>query len=113
MARVVHAAVETSGKYPTAPATLTFTAADATNKESTAHTGREVIIFRNSGASTRNVTVNSVADSRNRTGDLTFTLAAGAVKAVGPLGVDGWRQSTGVLHFEADHAEVLIAVFRT
>lgn len=113
MARVTHTAVETSGKYPTAPFTLTATAATPADDEQTALTGREVIIFRNSGASERNVTITSIADSqKNRTGNVSFTLAAGAIKAIGPLGLDGWKQSDGFLYFEADHAEVLISVIR-
>jgi hypothetical protein len=112
MARVSHTAATTSGKYPTAPTTVTATAADTTNKEQTELTGREIIIFRNSGASTRNVTITSTADDKNRTGDVTFSLAAGAIKFIGPLGLEGWRQSSGVLYFEADHAEVLISVLR-
>lgn len=112
MARVTHTAVASTGQYPTAPYTLTATAADATNFEEVAHTGQEVIIFRNSGASTRNITVTSVADNHNRTGNVTFTLAAGAIKAIGPLGIDGWRQTDGKLYFQADHAEVLISVIR-
>lgn len=112
MARQTHTAVTSTGKYPTAPVTLTATAADATNFEETAHTGREVIIFRNSGASSRNITITSVADNRNRSGDVTFALAAGAIKAIGPLGIEGWRQSNGMLYFQANHAEVLISVLR-
>lgn len=112
MARQTITAVAGTGQYPTAPATLTATAADASNFEETAHTGREVIIFRNSGATTRNITITSVADNHNRTGDVTFTLATGAIKAVGPLGIEGWRQSNGMLYFQADHAEVLITVIR-
>lgn len=112
MARQSHTAVETSGKYPTAPTTMTATAADAVNFEETAHTGREVIVFRNSGSTTRNITITSVADNRNRTGDITFTLANGASKFVGPLGIEGFRQTNGKLYFQADHAEVLISVIR-
>lgn len=112
MARQSHTAVPGTGQYPTAPFTLTQTAADATNYEQTAHTGREVIIFENSGATLRNITITSVADNRNRTGDVTFTLAAGAFKAIGPLGIEGWRQTDGNLYFQADHADVLISVIR-
>lgn len=112
MARQSHTAVAGTGQYPTAPFTLTQQAADAANYEQTAHTGREVIIFENSGATLRNITITSVADNRNRTGDVTFTLAAGAFKAIGPLGIEGWRQTDGNLYFQADHAEVLISVIR-
>jgi len=112
MARTIHTAAVGTGKYPTAPVALTWVAADATEKERTVHTGTEIIFMKNSGSTTRSCTITSVADSRNRTGDITFTLATGAEKAIGPLGIEGFRQTDGYLYFEAAHAEVLIAVYR-
>lgn len=116
MARTTHTAAVGTGKYPTAPVSLTWVAADATNKEETVHTGTEIIMLRNSGATPRVCTITSVADSRNRTGDITFTLAAagsaGYEKAIGPLGIEGFQQTNGKIYFEAAHAEVLVAVYR-
>lgn len=115
MARVVHVpnSLDTDG-YPTALLTVTVTAANATDDESFVNTGREIIIFRNSGAGARTVTINSVADPKTgRTGDITaVSIPAGAVRAVGPFNPTGWNQSGQVLHFECEHAEVLISVIR-
>lgn len=112
MARQTHTAAVGTGKYPTAPVALTWVAADATEKEQTVHTGTEIVFFYNSGGTPRSCTVTSVVDSRNRSGDITFTLAAGAYKTVGPLGIEGFQQTNGKLYFEAAHADVLCAVLR-
>jgi hypothetical protein len=93
--------------------TVTVTAADASNKNETPFTGTFFLYARNSGASTRSVTINSVADAvQNRTGDITENIAAGVTKTFGPFAAEGFRQSGGVLHFEAAHAEVLFSVLR-
>jgi hypothetical protein len=91
----------------------TVTASDASNKNETPFTGVFILIGRNSGASTRAITINSVADAvQNRTGDISDTIVAGATKTYGPFAAEGFRQSGGVLHFEAAHAEVLWTVLR-
>lgn len=115
MARQTIAAVAVTSKYPTAPVTHTFTACDASNKEQWANTGREIIVFFNSGSTNRVCTVTSVASALtgNRTGDCTFTLGAGAYKSVGPLAQEGWMQSDGNTYSEAAHAEVMVSVIRT
>ena len=98
--------------WPTDGVTATFTAADVANKEQFALTGKEIVVARNSGASARTVTINSVAIN-GRTGDITAdSIAAGATHVYGPFNPDGgWAQTDGTLHLEADNAEVLFAVF--
>lgn len=116
MARQAIAANNLTGPYPTAKVNKTWTACDATNKEKTLSTGKEIFNFRNTGASTRVCTITSVAtqSTANRTGDLTFTLAAlgspGDEVNVGPLPQEGWMQSDGYIYSEAAHAEVFINV---
>lgn len=114
MARQTLTAAVTVGPWPTVGVAITETAADASNKEQTLCTGREIIVGRNSGASTRSVTITSKADSKTgRTGDITTTIATGATKMFGPFDPDGFRQaSDGMIYFEAAHAEILWHVIR-
>lgn len=114
MARVTHVAQAGTGLYPTALTALTFTAADAVNFEQTAFTGRELIVVRNSHGSTAyDFTLTSVASATTgRTGDIVVELAAGAIHVVGPLGIDGWRQTNGMLYFAGENAAILFAVVR-
>lgn len=113
MARVNCPHTVAVGPWPTAGVLATVTAADATNKNETPFAGKFIIIARNSGASTRAITINSVADAvQQRSGDISDTIAAGATKTYGPFSAEGFRQSGGVLHFEAAHAEVLFTVLR-
>lgn len=93
---------------------VTFTAADATNKQQVTLTGREIIIAHNTGAGARTVTITSVADDMGRTGDITAdSIAAGGYHAYGPFPLEGWEQTDGKLYFEASHAEVEFAILRT
>lgn len=71
-----------------------------------------MIVAYNSGATPRLVTIESIADSHNRTGDLTETLAAGTFGFFGPMQLEGWVQSGQLLHFKAAHAEVLFVVLK-
>ena len=109
--------VQTPPAVGSAPAALTYTAltgSSGDNGNSCNFTGgREHIQFRNVGATERNVVISSVADSRlSRLGNIEFALAAGAVKMLPILPADGFRQSNGKLHFEADHADVEVAIVR-
>lgn len=103
-----------SDKTGYAKQTLTMSAADTVNLNSVPHTGKEVIIARNSGASPYTVTITSVADPvHGRTGDIAAaSLAAGEVAVFGPYPIDGWRQSDARLYFQASNAAVLFTVLR-
>lgn len=103
------------GSYPTLPlaadsADVVFTAADATNKESFVASGNDLVLAWNSGASTRTVTITSVA-LNGRTGDVTtYSLSAGEIAVFGPFQVAGWRQTDGKIYHEASHADVKWAI---
>lgn len=115
MPRVTHTAQLLSGPYPAGLVmdTLTFTAADVTNKEEVVLTDREILIARNThGSTTYNVTITSVADAYGRVGNVTKAIAAGAFAIFGPIKSAGWQQSNGKLYFEADNAAVTFAVVR-
>ena len=113
MARQTIAAAVATGGYATAGVAAAETAADATNFEQTVHTGRNfLLIGRNSGVTTRAITITSVADQQGRTGDVSDTLTSGQRKVYGPFPEEGWKQTNGYLYFQAAHAEVLWSVIR-
>lgn len=114
MPRVTIAAVETIGGYPTAGVVAAETASDASNKQQTSHTGKNfILIARNSGSTTRAITISSIADaSQGRTGDIVTTLTSAQRKVFGPFAIDGWRQADLMLYFEAAHAEVVWSVIK-
>lgn len=99
------------GPNPTAGVVVTMTAADTTNKEQFALTGREVLIIQNTGASSYTYTITSVADPYGRLGDITTqSIAAGAIHTVGPFGLAGWQQTGGYLYLEASNTAVKFGV---
>lgn len=107
------------GSYPTLPlgatgADFAFTAADAGSGNSFVSTGRELLLAQNaSGATAYTVTVSSVADDLQRTGDITaYSVGAGKFSMFGPFGQPGWKQSDGTVHVTASNANVKFAVVR-
>lgn len=115
MARQTLTAAQANGPWPVLAdaVTVTATAADATEKEQTLLTGRELLIARNSGASSRVCTITSVAHPvTKRTGDIVETIPAGEMRLFGPFDVDGFKQTNGYLYFEAAHADILWSVIR-
>lgn len=118
MARIALTPKQALGPYPALPvtalsATLTFTgnatAGDGVRFPLTG--GTQLLLVRNDDSNAATVTIESVADGRGRTGDITtYALAAGAQAVFGPFAADGWRQSTGELHAKGSHADVKFAV---
>ena len=115
MPRTSIASQTPKGPYPgTVSANLldiTYTAIDSTNHNQTLWAGnRMLLVARNSGAGARTITFTSIADSHNRTGDVTaFSMGAGEYAAF-LFERDGWQQTDGYLYFTGEHAEVLVAV---
>jgi hypothetical protein len=107
--------IETApGASPLTAETLTFTAADVANGNQFALTGREVLIARNVGASTRTITFQTVALSgrQDPLHNSAQNIAAGAYVAYGPIPVRGFRQTDNQLYVSASHAEVEFCVLR-
>ncbi len=91
--------------------TLTWTAASAAADTIVIPSGRVLLLFRNSGASARTITIASNYDAHGRKADITaVSIAAGAIYGRF-LEPHGWEQALGGrnLAVTCSHAEVLIA----
>lgn len=97
-------------------ADFTLAAGDVANGNDFVCTGKELLIAQNSdGATAYYVTITSVADEKNRSGDITqYSLAAGdfAIFTVGFTNSKGWKQTTGKIHVDVENAAVLLAVIK-
>lgn len=106
------------GRYPTLPvsanaADITFAACDDVNGNDFVSQGNEILLFRNDDAGAQTVTISSVADGKNRTGDITtYSIGAGEYAAFGVFPPDGWRPSDGKVVFAASDANVKVAILR-
>jgi hypothetical protein len=99
------------GTYSADGADFTWTAADVANGNQVAATNNDLVLAYNSGATPYTVTISSVADPFNRTGDITtYSLAAGEYGVFGPFPNLGWKQSDGYLYLAASNASVRFAV---
>jgi hypothetical protein len=114
MARTTLTIQQLVGPYPDPLnlTNLTFAAADVANMNDFVFTGRELIIARNTDASTRNVTLTSIKDDLNRVGNVTRALLTNEFAIFEALKLSGWLQSDGKFYLQADHANVLFAIVR-
>lgn len=94
---------------------FTFAALDNVNGNYFACTGREIILFQNTDVGAQTVTIDSVADEKNRQADITaYSLAAGdfVCVGVGLTNAKGWKQSNGQIYIDSSDAGVKVAVLR-
>lgn len=92
---------------------LTETAADTVNFNQAVHTGKEIILARNTNVAAQTVTITSAPDALGRIGHITAdSVGIGATKIYGPFPTHGWRQVDGFLYFQASNAQVLFTVIR-
>lgn len=95
----------------TAGVALTMTQAVTTTGSQCPSTGKELLVVRNTTTTARTVTITSYPDSFGRSGHITaHALAGSAINIYGPFPVEGWRQSDGMLYFEASATTVEIGV---
>lgn len=117
MARTALPIISPLGSYPALPlgagsAAFVFTAPDAVNFNSFVATGRELLLVNNTGT-TATITVHSVVDPSNRTGDITTYSVAGSTFAVlGPFKLPGWQQADGTIWVDCSAVGVTLAVVR-
>jgi hypothetical protein len=103
----------TPSGYPSAGVIVTPVAADVSSKQKVVSSGKDLILAFNSDVSPHTVTINSVADDKGRTGDITAeSIAAGVYKIFGPFSKSYWAQSDGNIYFEASDATVKFAVIQ-
>jgi len=116
MARVSLTPDSILGPYPSSPSAgqfdVTLTAVDEVSGNEFALSGKEVLVFYNSGATDAGITLTSVADEQNRTGDLTATLGANEMAAFHVGALEGWRQTTGAFYFTGSISGLKVAVLR-
>ncbi len=91
---------------------LTWTAADTVNGNAFVMTGHEILLMWNPDASAHTVTISSVSDVRNRTGDVTnYSIAATTISAFNFVGLtDGWQQSNGQVYFSSNSNLIKFAI---
>ena len=120
MARLPITVQSPAGFWPTLPLTanaedFTWTAsgADYADGFSFTNTGRELLLIRG-GAGVETITISSVVDQFNRTGDITaYSVGIGEYAWFGPFKPSGWNQSgTSLLYAAVTDADVYIAVCR-
>lgn len=117
MARTALTVQTPVGPYPVLPlgalaAQLTFANSDNANGNSFPCTGRELIVLNNTTGGALTITIGSVVDERNRSGDISaYSIPAAGFAMLGPFPTAGWMQAGGVIN--VDTSGVLkIAIIR-
>lgn len=116
MARTVINAQTLAGAYPVLPysggaADVTETAVDdPTDRYTPVVNNKTLVIAHNTDSVARTITIASVADTFNRTGDITaYSIAAGKIARFGPFQTAGWANG-GNLNIDVSSALVRLAV---
>lgn len=120
MARLSVTPQDVKSSYPTLPIAangLDFTwvasGADFAQGFGFPLTGREVLLVRNDNVGAQTVTISSVVDEKNRSGDITtYSVGIGEYAVFPFFRPEGWRQSDGKLYGAASAADMFIAVLR-
>lgn len=102
-------AIETApGVQPIAAEVLTWEAADVANGNAFNHTGNELLLARNVGAGSHNITFQTIAigGRQDPSHNVAIPLAAGAYAVFGPFDSAGIRQDDDLVYVSADHLEV-------
>jgi hypothetical protein len=92
---------------------VVFEAGDSSNKNKFKTTGKEVVLIQNVAVAAKTVTFKSVADERNRKGDITaYSLGASEFMLVGPFPLVGWADGNGEVIVEPESVDVKFLVIR-
>jgi len=87
-------------------ADVTLTAVDTVNNNSVTLDAGMSCLVQNSGGSPYTITFTSVADHLGRTGDITYTVAAGGFALFGPVTLKGWMQTDGKVYYTGSNVAV-------
>jgi hypothetical protein len=115
MAKTTIAVQVAPGAYAGVLATLSWTkliGSTGANGNQTPITGAEVFIFHNNATGSRPLLIESVDDQLGRQEDLSVTLTSGTYRFVGPMKIEGWRQSDGNLYYESTATQIRVAVVK-
>lgn len=91
---------------------VALTTADVSNGNDYVMEGGETILVTNSDSTARNFTLTSAPDSLGRTLNHVIQLAQNEYALIGPLTIEGWRQSTGKLLLSGDNAGIKFMIMR-
>jgi len=86
--------------------------ADIVNQNAMGMSGREVLLIKNTGVVSRDVTIDSVPDTFGRIGDLTVSVPAGEERTLAFLNRAGWMQGDGTLYLDCPSTDISYAVLR-
>lgn len=113
MARTTLTPTQAPGSYAGTGVAVIMTAADAVNLNQFRASGKDLVIVQNTGIGGHTFTVTSEPDPYGRSGDIAAeAIAAGEIRVVGPLEVEGWMQPDGNVYLQADSNEVKFGVLR-
>ena len=94
---------------------FTFAQSDASNGNTFACTGRELLLLSNESGDAATITITSVDDEKGRSENITdYSLADGdfVCFGVGMTNSKGWRSTSGTIRIDTSDADLKVAVLR-
>lgn len=111
MARQTLTKTTAPGPWPTAGVAVTETAENVTDHSAFPWTGREIILIHNTSTDTAYTWTLTAVTYLGRAGNITTeSIAANAIRCIGPLAAEGFRQTDGMIYLDASNAAVKFAV---
>ncbi len=101
--------------YGAGLADFTFAAGTITDGNTFVCTGRELLVVQNTDAGAVTITITSVVDEKNRTGDITtYSVGIGeyACFSIGLTNAKGWKSTAGLVRITVSDADLKVAVLR-
>lgn len=114
MARTSITPINAPGAYAGAFSTLPFTdlGTTGTNGHQFTVTGAEVILVRNISGSGVAVQIFSVDDNLGRQENVLATIAANGFAILGPMKLEGWRQTDGNIYLDSTSTAIKAAIIK-
>jgi hypothetical protein len=101
--------------YGAGLAAFTVAAGTVSDGDTFVCTGKELLLCQNTDSGAQTVTITSVVDEKNRTGDITtYSIGAAeyAVFTVGLTNAQGWKATAGTVRITVSDAKVKVACLR-
>lgn len=111
MARVAVTRTNAPGSYAGTSTAVTMSNGNTGDGLYIVLSGKEVLVIQNTDSNAQTWSATSVDDRLGRSEDITTeSIAAGAIRIFGPIGLEGWQQANGQFYFTASTTDVKFGV---
>ena len=114
MARTTLSPIASLGAYAGAMSTFAFTDLGTTSTDGHQFkvTGAELLLIRNISGGAQNINIDSVDDDLGRSEDIVDSIPANGFAVIGPMKLEGWKQTDGNIYLDSTSTALKAAVVK-